>query len=162
MSELYPKTTSGNVINLVDFIYPIGSVITNALASFDPNEKYPGTTWVRIKGKVIVGVNEAETEFATTGKTGGIKKTVHATYRPPINSQLATDAGGKYHGALLTWLRDTLKPHGATNIGDAVTVKNVGGTIRTDGDNPVEVGYIQYEYTNLQPYVTKYVWERTA
>ena len=162
MSELYPKTTSGNVINLVDFIYPIGSVITNALASFDPNKKYPGTKWVRIKGKVIVGVNESETEFATTGKTGGIKKTVHAAYRPALNSQLAIDAGGKYHAAMFAMLKEKLTPFGATGISDVATVKNVGGTIGTNNENPAEVGYFKYEYTNLQPYITKYVWERTA
>lgn len=60
--------------NIVDLILPVGSVITNSKQDFDPNIVYPGTVWQRIKGKVIVGVDESDTDFATANKTGGEKK----------------------------------------------------------------------------------------
>ena len=65
-----------NGVNLIDFIYPIGSQIYNSKKDFDPNKYYPGTTWVRIKGYVLAGINEGDglpSDYLTFDKTSGSK-----------------------------------------------------------------------------------------
>ena len=57
----------------IDMVYPVGSVITNSSPTFNPNTLYEGTTWERIKGKVIVGIDEDDNDFNTVNKTGGEK-----------------------------------------------------------------------------------------
>lgn len=66
------KEITENAFN-VDMVFPVGSVITNSSPTFDPNVLYEGTTWERIKGKVIVGIDEDDNDFNTVNKTGGEK-----------------------------------------------------------------------------------------
>lgn len=58
--------------DLFDVIYPIGTVYNTTESTFDPNISFYGT-WERIKGKVLVGVDESDTDFASSKKTGGKK-----------------------------------------------------------------------------------------
>lgn len=45
------------------YLYPpVGTQIYNSRKDFDPNEYYPGTKWVRIKGRVLAGINEDDNE----------------------------------------------------------------------------------------------------
>lgn len=65
----------GVMSSLIDWIYPIGAVVASVNKQFDPNKLYTGT-WVRTaQGKVLVGVNESDSDFSTAGKTGGEKRT---------------------------------------------------------------------------------------
>lgn len=45
------------------YLYPpVGTQIYNSRKDFDPNEYYPGTKWIRIKGRVLAGINEDDNE----------------------------------------------------------------------------------------------------
>lgn len=49
---------------IIDLIYPIGFIITTEDKNFDPNAKWPWTTWeIKAKGRVLQG--------ATDGQSGG-------------------------------------------------------------------------------------------
>ena len=58
--------------NVVDAIYPIGSIIYNDDENFDPNTIFGGT-WEKIKGRMIIGLDDADSDFNTLKATGGSK-----------------------------------------------------------------------------------------
>ena len=82
-----------NGIDLLDLIYPIGSIFETTKQDFDPNVTFNGT-WVRVKGKVLVGVDEDDTDFASSTLTGGEKThTLLGTEMPIHNHGLRTVDG---------------------------------------------------------------------
>ena len=58
--------------DILDYIHPIGCIYQTIDKDFDPNERFGGT-WSRIKGKVIVGVDEEDDELTTSQIVGGEK-----------------------------------------------------------------------------------------
>ena len=199
--------------SLVDLILPVGTVITNASPTFDPNKVYKGTTWTRIKGRVIVGVDENDTSFNTINKTGGHKELQSHTHTGTAASNgihthsFTTKSGGK-HKHIVPFIRNYHTNVSAYNIGigpEQNFSKYVGisamhtnaeyegtATYDRDASHPQEgtggSGNFTPQHThkgttdtggshdhtltisnsgggnagNLQPYITKYVWERTA
>lgn len=130
--------------------FPIGHIIYNSLASFDPNTIYPNTRWNRYaQGRTLVGVNENETEFNTVGKTGGTKDvTLTVDQMPshkhtPTISGIAQECGAWYtrgdNRSGINW--------GMGSSPNAVSMTNTGGG---------------KSHTNLQPYITAYCWVRVS
>lgn len=66
------KYIDKKISDLLNMFYPVGSVYETMDSSFDPNKKWGGT-WERIKGRVLVGVDENDSDFNTAEKTGGEK-----------------------------------------------------------------------------------------
>lgn len=202
--------------NMIDLLYPVGSVITNGRKDFDPNTLYPGTTWKRIKGRVIVGVDEDQKEFETVGKTGGSKEMQSHTHTGSSSSAgshthtassnstgshthtvsgTAASAGGHQHDFRMridattgSYYADppTSSKSGSQHLptGAANPVLSGGAHTHTVTGTAASVGSHSHTITvnsggshshivsinssgsgdsgNLQPYITKYVWERTA
>ena len=196
---------------LIDLIYPIGTVITNSNASFNPNTLYKGTTWVRVKGKVIVGVDENDSDFNSVNKSGGNKSfnnahshtvnshshsinhthTVnshkHSTqghtltvnempshghaYDNYYNGQTNGSGGGKYNVQLVWSYRSNSNTsvgatggsqphyHGDTGYSSPSTS---GASTSNSGNASPDTSSSQGTQSLLQPYITKYVWERIA
>lgn len=188
------SSESGGGAGLVDLMFPIGSVITNSRASFDPNTLYEGTTWQRIKGRVIVGVDENDSSFNTTGKTGGHKELQSHTHSGDTSSAGRHYHSGTTYGSPLN--EDPIHDH-RTSFVRCSTEGSGYGLTQTAGfkdrvliDSNTRINYtaksgshehnldIDYggshthSFTtssagsgnagNLQPYITKYVWERIA
>ena len=61
MASVKSLTIGGKTI--FDLFYPIGSIYETSNASFNPNTSFGGT-WERIKGKVIVGVDENDADLS--------------------------------------------------------------------------------------------------
>lgn len=59
-------------VNITDIIYPVGSIYETMDSSFNPSESFGGT-WERIKGKVLVGVDESDSTFESSKLIGGEK-----------------------------------------------------------------------------------------
>jgi len=123
--------------DILKAIYPVGGVFvsgTNTMPSIVANIG----TWVRLKQRVVVGVDEAVTEFNTVDKIGGSILHGHNAYLELAGGGVTVPAG-----------RITLS---ANYYGSGATNKNAG--------------YISQEASNsdssLQPYKTKFMWERTA
>lgn len=117
-------------------LFPIGYIISVDAPNFDPHNFYVGGNWERIKGRVIVGVDEAQTEFDTTGKTGGSKFTELHTHNVLVDGNQVGVAFGAGTGGLN--YNTTLA---------ATTAKMMTSSFGT-GDSG-----------NLQPYQTAYVWK---
>lgn len=58
---------------LVDFFLPVGFLIYTEDDNYNPNNIYTGTTWQQIKGKMIIGRDNTDSDFQTSGLTGGSK-----------------------------------------------------------------------------------------
>lgn len=122
----------------VNLIYPIGSIYIS-INSKNPGDIFGGT-WERIKGKMLVGVDEADVDFNTSGKTGGEKEhTLTVDEIPPLDMTLKGDRIGA-HGTqeLIYW---NLGPN------DYLIGKTEGG-----GE----------AHNNMPPYYTVYIFVRTA
>lgn len=145
--------------------YPVGSIYMSVSAD-NPSTYMGGGTWQRWgKGRVPVGLDEAQAEFDSVEETGGAKTVALTLAEMP-----AHDHGG---------LTGTLPPPSNRYFRSNPTFVGLatGGATATIFGNPAE-----YEaetmsnphnhtipssgsgqaHNNLQPYITCYMWKRTA
>jgi microcystin-dependent protein len=124
-------------------LYPIGSIYMS-IQDTNPSVFFGGT-WERIaKGKTLVGVDESDTDFNASSKTGGEKTHILTVDETPSHTHtLANNRGsGNQSWGGLT---------GVSKV-DGVTYDRAT-TSSTGGDQP---------HNNLQPYYTCYIFVRTA
>ena len=136
--ELTSATNTVKQLYLI--MHPVGDIVFN-VTGVNPGTIYGGTWTQWGKGKVPVGVDTDQTEFNTVEKTGGEK--AHKLTISEMPSHNHVDAkpqtiqnkatGSASYGFLC---------NGAFN-----------STASTGGDEA---------HNNLQPYVTCYMWKRTA
>lgn len=111
---------------LRDIFYPIGAIYQSTVNT-DPST-FMGGTWERFgNGRVLVGVDEADSNFNAPNKTGGAKTNTHS------HSKNGDD-------------------------GSISTVANTPGVYVVGNKNRVSSETISI----LQPYITVYMWRRTA
>lgn len=138
-------------------LYPVGSIYFNATNSTNPATLLGFGTWVAFgAGRVPVGFDAGDPLFDTAEETGGSKDAIvvshthTATVTDPghthsISSNINTGPGGGGGSYLGTG--------GASfNTGSSTTGISVG--ISTTGSSGTNA--------NLQPYITVYMWKRTA
>lgn len=133
----------------VNLLYPIGSIYIS-VNSKNPSEIFGGT-WERIKGKMLLGVDEDDQDFSTSGKTGGEKEHKLTIDEIPQHYHQLTDRSLNIRpqsGYGLGTANTNIIATTATNaMGRYIDTKNVGG------DN---------SHNNMPPYFTCYIWYRTA
>lgn len=149
------------VENLVGGVerYPVGSIYLS-VNNVNPS-KYFGGTWVAWgAGRVPVGVDTTQTEFNAVQKTGGEKThTLTVEQMPHVSGSIIMhgqaectvihQASGCFSSARNNNAyasQSSLKTSGATSVG-VINMDN-GGKNQT--------------HNNLQPYITCYMWRRTA
>ncbi len=125
----------------VKLLYPIGSIYMS-IQDTNPSVFFGGT-WERIaKGKTLVGVDENDTDFNTSSKTGGEKEHTLTKQELPkidIKTYYATTSGGNGSGLIF-------------------------GTSTGNSNNKLieNVNYGDQPHNNMQPYYTCYIFVRTA
>lgn len=148
----------------IDLIYPVGSVYMS-VNSADPNLLWPGTTWVQIEDTFLLaaGTNHSAgstggaetvtlTESQIPAHTHGSKSLVGSVYN--VASQSASQ---NYTYAGIARSADKVEGHGyAVNS----TSANDGFTIDATHEH-TSVGGGE-AHNNMPPYLTVYVWKRTA
>lgn len=146
-------------------IYPIGSIYMTVDKDKDP-AAFLGGTWERWgQGRVPVGVDENDTIFEEAGKTGGEKQhtltqreTPTHTHDISVKPDRSGYGGSIYitteQGSYVKYLPTTNSTNnkigleaGLGSPDSVVLMSNIGG------DKP---------HNNLQPYITCYMWKRTA
>ena len=125
---------------LLGRVYPVGSIFMSTVNT-NPGT-YLGGTWVAWgTGRVPVGVDTGQTEFNTVEKTGGAKTHTLTEQEMPSHrhglSRTGSLPGGGYEG----WVQSNL------NTGEVQNTNFAGGN---------------QPHNNLQPYITCYMWKRTA
>lgn len=134
-------TAVADLVNLLPYIYPVGSVLTFGVST-NPATLLGFGTWTAIAGKVIVGLDSGDTDFDTVNETGGAKTVNLAHAHSGSSVGNASIQGGS-----------TASPSTGINIGDQDRQHTHALTIASD---------LSATQSVLQPYIVKYVWERTA
>jgi len=119
--------------------FPVGSLYFN-INNINPSN-YFGGTWERYaKGRVLVGVDENDSDFQTEGQTGG--ESTHTLTATEMVS----------HRHQLRQIQDSVAS------GSIAMILQGSGTIGFESDS---VGGGQ-PHNNLMPFATCYIWKRTA
>lgn len=137
------KYIDKKISDLLNMFYPVGSIYETMDSSFDPNEKWGGT-WERIKGRVLVGVDENDSDFNTAEKTGGEK----------THTLVVSELPQHTHANYAKRTNITINNSGNTHV--TCHSSNSGATV---GNNIGSTGK-GVAHNNLQPYITCFIWKR--
>jgi hypothetical protein len=147
-------------------IYPIGSIYINATSSTNPATLFGFGTWSLFGGgRVLVGFTFVDELFNSGEKTGGSKDAIIVSHTHTF-SATTSNAGSHSH-------TQTNGTGGTSNSGTVGTRSNIGsfpdeqvtstagahdhtvsGTTASTGSSGTNA--------NLQPYITVFMWKRTA
>ena len=137
-------TTAVAAVDLTT-VYPIGSIYMNATSSTNPATLLgmASTTWVEFgEGRMLLGENSSH----ANGSTGGAETHTLTTAEMPSHQ----------HNLDKTYYWDT------GNLGSL-------NSLRGDSDNNSSAGLIKTDlvgggnaHNNMPPYITVYMWKRTA
>ena len=143
----YTKAEVANLINQAKLdANPIGTILTT-INDTNPST-YLGGTWKRFaNGRVLVGVDEADTDFSNAEKTGGKKKHQLTVEEMPSHSHPIQRYNPSGTGFDATQRKLAAAPNNGTGVAGGVDTNPVGGNIA---------------HNNLQPFMTVYFWKRTA
>ena len=129
--------------NVFDFIYPVGSIIYNEDENFDPNTIFGGT-WEKIKGKMVFGYDEGDSDFSTLKKTGGSKEHTQTIAEMPRHDHEVT--------------YNTSSPVPGSNVGGTVLLANQTSTEKF----PVSDAGNGQAMDIMNPYYIANIWRRVA
>lgn len=130
-------------------MHPVGSIFMTTIAT-NPSEIFGFGTWeLWGAGKVPVGVDTTDDDFKTVEKTGGNKSHKHLT-------QNGMDDQGVLYGYLGS---DGNPIYGSEIIGNVK--RAIFQPLTISSNEPVRIAYTKEE-KNLQPYITCYMFKRTA
>ena len=144
---------------LGNLFYPVGSIYTNATVATNPGTLLGFGTWTAFgAGRVMVGFDAGNALFDTAEETGG---SADATLPSHTHTATVTDSGHTHTGNVIGALSGGggLEEGGGApnyqfgnNIVSATTgISVTNASAGTSGTN-----------ANYQPYITVYMWKRTA
>ena len=125
-------------------IYPVGCIYTSTVAT-NPATVFGFGTWVAYaQGQVMAGFLSGDPDFGSTGQTGGAKTHFHWQTVGSDNGTgyIEIDGSGSGHTRVISPFRATFSSGGGANAGS-----------REDGT---------YDSSSFMPYVTVFIWRRTA
>lgn len=135
-----------STVGLLDYIYPVGSIYMS-VSSSNPASLFGGT-WISWgAGRVPVGVDTSDSSFSSVEKTGGEKTHTLTTNEMPSHEHTTSGSWGVEVTA-------GYKYTGTFNVND-----NANGLLTEKQNMKVGGGAA---HNNLQPYITCYMWKRTA
>ena len=148
----------------IALLYPVGSVYTNASVSTNPATLLGFGTWTAFgAGRVMVGFDSGNALFDSAEETGGSADTTLPTH---THTATSTDSG---HTHTTTWnnINDFTQgsnspgaeqspddTQGTFNIATNSSTANITTTVASAGSSGTNANY--------QPYITVYMWKRTA
>ena len=145
-NNLNLKLTGGDKglrLHMLETIYPVGSIYINAGVATNPGTLLGFGTWTAFgTGRTIVGVDSSDTDFDTVRETGGAKTHTLTIAELPSHTHQTTLRGNGED-------EDTNFPSASDNSDPSRTMTS-GATGGGGAHN------------NLQPYITAYMWRRTA
>ncbi len=157
-TQITNNNTSGNIFLKV---YPVGSIYIST-SSENPGNIYGGTWEEYGKGRTLVGVDSSDSDFSTVEKLGGEKTHTLTIDEMPSHNHVermfldqsgyssVKPAGYAYYiystqsSNVITWANAQISNMNYWRIGDT---EDKGGS---------------QAHNILQPYITTYMWKRTA
>ena len=143
----FAKLADATLTSIKEALYPVGYILTTVTDYADSAAvvaAFGGTTWVRFgAGRALVGYNASDTDFDAAEETGGVKEVTLTAAQSGLPSHSHTQRGGGFDGST------------GIEAGNKLT-DDLGQTGTTGGTDASEA------HTNLQPYITVYMWKRTV
>jgi hypothetical protein len=138
-------------------LYPVGSIYTNATSSTNPGTLLGFGTWTAFgAGRVMVGLDAGNALFDTAEETGGSADAIVVSH---THTATVTDPGHNHGTASESVF---IQGSGGFPLRRAET----GGTVTTTNTTGITVANSTTGSSgtnaNLQPYITVYMWKRTA
>lgn len=161
--------------DLIDKIYPVGSIYISTSSTFNPQTAWGGTWRKTADGRCLIGANSTY----PLGTTGGSATHMHTTQAHAITQN---EMNSHAHNLKL-FIFNGVKNYGtkfglAANVGDGRPGGNglgdwwnstAGQDSATRGNGIGNVGgNVAHSHgdtgsaSNMQPYLAVYIWERTA
>jgi hypothetical protein len=137
-------------------LYPVGSVYTQAAVATNPATLLGFGTWTAFgAGRVMVGLDGSNTLFDTVEETGGSADSILVSH---THTATVTD-GGHAHGGVFIASGSTLgdnREFNYSSMNGTTASATTGITVAnsTEGVSATD--------TNYQPFITVYMWKRTA
>ena len=136
-------------------LYPVGSIYTNATSSTNPGTLLGFGTWTAFgAGRVMVGLDAGNALFDTAEETGGSANAIVVSH---THTATVTDPGHAHPLAQVNAVSNTGPLATASGSGAQTTGSNTTGITvsnSTEGSSGTNANY--------QPYITVYMWKRTA
>lgn len=134
-----PKLLDKNSNSLLDCIYPVGSIYMS-IDSTDPSDLFGGK-WERIKGHVLGGIDENDTD-------DNVKTSFNQEAGTKIGSKFLQSHSHKYYSPIVQLVQSTSS--GGT-YGNYQKQYKINADYTGDGDAQ-----------NIQPTLLVYIWKRIA
>jgi microcystin-dependent protein len=161
--------------------WPVGSVFMNE-TNVNPATLLGGGTWIAWGvGRMPIGVDPSDPDFDTAGETGGEKEHLLTSEEMPFHEHsagtLTANNSGSSHdhaaGTLGVSMRSAAgsaagAARGNSTIVGEIQVQNTTGTGGSSHTHDVEgstggvVGVNDLPHNNMPPYISVYMWKRTA
>ena len=158
-------------------MYPVGSIYMS-VNNTNPSA-YFGGTWVAWgAGRVPVGVNTSDSNFSSVEKTGGASTVTLTTSQMPAHTHAFTGSSAttNSNGAHTHKLNLQKAAWSGSSSSRVVVDANTGYTALTNNATTSAGAHTHTvtakgsnantggggAHTNLQPYITCYMWKRTA
>jgi hypothetical protein len=152
--------------SLLNAVYPVGSIYTNATNATNPGTLLGFGTWTAFgAGRVMVGFNAADPLFDSAEETGGSKDAVVVSHTHTFSAttnttgahthSIGATTGSGGQGAQTRVTTDgSFNPYDISTGSAGDHSHTVSGTTASTGSSGTNA--------NLQPYITVYLWKRTA
>jgi len=141
-TQILSQVSTATVTAALLSVYPVGSIYINAGVATNPGTLLGFGTWSAFgSGRVIVGVDSTDTDFDAVRETGGAK------------THTLTVAQLPSHTHPIEVFNESGSPDG--DVGGDSSSSSLGTTnTQATGGGAA--------HNNLQPYITAYMWRRTA
>lgn len=156
--------TTAFVTTALSALYPVGSIYINASVSTNPGTLLGFGTWTAFgAGRVMVGFDSGNALFDTAEETGGSADAVVVSH---THTATVTDSGHN-HGFLFTANAPSgsgyvaaqgANSNGSSNLSAGSSVQSNTTGISVSNSTTGSSG----TNANYQPYITVYMWKRTA
>lgn len=167
-----PLKFSGNV--LADMFYPVGSIYMS-VNNTNPSQFFGGTWEEWGSGRVPVGVNPDNSDFNTVEKTGGTYNVNLSEDQIPKHSHDAGSLVTESTGSHSHDIQNQKQKWGTSNASNYTLIDASSGFTAVSNKTTTSAGTHTHvvsgntatagggkSHNNVQPYITCYMWKRTA
>ncbi len=148
---------SATLTTAIQALYPVGTIYVNATNATNPATLLGFGTWTAFgAGRVPVGFDSGNTLFDAAEETGGSADAIVVSHThsvtDPGHFHSAGYTNGSFGDAGTGVPLSSFAPTGSSNFN--TTTKTTGVTVNSTGSSGTDKNY--------QPYITVYMWKRTA
>lgn len=158
-------TSNSGILSYSD-IYPVGSIYLS-VNNVNPSAIFGGTWEAFGTGKTLVGVDTSQAEFGTVEQIGGEKNHTLTTSEMPSHTHGISSSGAHTHtytGFIQCAVTSSTAYTAIAQKRYSSDGTSTPASMNSSGDHTHEINATgsSAAHNNLQPYITCYMWKRTA